>query len=284
MQSRTFSMAQSGFTLLEMVVVITVTAVISAAVAVFLRNPVKGYFDASRRAELTDAADSAVRRISRDLHLALPNSVRVSTSGNPAVEFLLTRTGGRYRSAAGTSASDNILDFTDPTDTSFDLLGPPITLQSGDQIVIYNLGIPGADAYSGENRRAIASASFGTTSTVQFVPSSPAAAFPFDSPSHSFQIVESAVSYVCDTTAGTLTRYWGYDISATPLTWPTGASGSGLKSAVLATHVSNCVFTYDASASGGVLARTGLVAIRLSIAQESESVTIYDEIHVSNVP
>jgi MSHA biogenesis protein MshO len=86
---------QRGFTLIEMIVVITITAIISAVVAVFLRAPIQGYFDASRRADLTDTADSAMRRISRDLHLALPNSVRVSSSGNPAIEFLQTRTGGR---------------------------------------------------------------------------------------------------------------------------------------------------------------------------------------------
>lgn len=276
---------EGGFTLIEMIVVIAITAIISAVVAVFLRAPIQGYFDASRRADLTDTADSAVRRISRDLHLALPNSVRVSTSGNPAIEFLQTRTGGRYRSATGTSTSDNILDFSDPSDTSFELLGPALELKSGDQIVVYNLGIPGADAYIGDNRRSLAPASVGTTTTVQFLPSSPALPFPFDSPNHSFQVVDTPVSYVCDKTAGTLTRYWGYDIQPGLPSWPSpGVAGAGLQSAILAKNILDCVFNYDASATGGALARNGLVSIRISLSQSNETVTLYNEVHVSNVP
>jgi hypothetical protein len=35
-----------------------------------------------RRAELTDQADVALRRITRDIRLALPNSLRVTTTGH----------------------------------------------------------------------------------------------------------------------------------------------------------------------------------------------------------
>jgi MSHA biogenesis protein MshO len=271
-----------GFTLIEMIVVITITAIISAVVAVFLRAPIQGYFDASRRADLTDIADSAVRRISRELHLALPNSVHVS-SDTHSIEFLQTRTGGRYRSSTGTSTADNILDFSDPTDSSFELLGPALDLKSGDQIVVYNLGIPGADAYAGNNRRALAAAGVGTTTTVQFVPAG--STFPLDSPNHSFQVVDTPVSYICDPVARTLSRYWGYDILPYTSTWPSpGPTGAGLQSAILARNVTNCVFNYDASAAGGALARNGLVTIRISVGDTSESVTLYSEVHVSNVP
>ncbi|HJW54946.1 MAG TPA: prepilin-type N-terminal cleavage/methylation domain-containing protein, partial [Burkholderiaceae bacterium] len=66
-----------GFTLLEAIIVIAITGIIAAVVAVFIVKPVQGYVDSARRAEMTDTADTALRRISRDLHLALPNSVRV---------------------------------------------------------------------------------------------------------------------------------------------------------------------------------------------------------------
>ena len=79
---------QSGFTLAEAVIVIAITGIISAVVAVFIKAPVQSYFDASRRAEMTDIADTALRRISRDLRLALPNSVRVA-GGNTAIELIL---------------------------------------------------------------------------------------------------------------------------------------------------------------------------------------------------
>jgi len=44
---------ERGVTLIEMIVVIVITGIIGAAVAVFIRRPVESYVDAARRAELT---------------------------------------------------------------------------------------------------------------------------------------------------------------------------------------------------------------------------------------
>jgi MSHA biogenesis protein MshO len=113
---------QSGFTLVEAVVVILISGIVFAVVAIFIQRPVEGYFDTTRRAALSDIADTAVRRITRDLRLALPNSVRVS--GN-YLEFLLTTGGGRYRAEPTSTGTGNILDFTSPGgDASFDVIGP----------------------------------------------------------------------------------------------------------------------------------------------------------------
>ena len=71
-----------GFTLLEAVLVIVITGIIAAIVAVFIKLPVDSYLDSARRAELTDVADTAVRRMARDIHLALPNSVRNPGDGD----------------------------------------------------------------------------------------------------------------------------------------------------------------------------------------------------------
>jgi MSHA biogenesis protein MshO len=267
------SQAQRGFTLIEAVMVIALTGIIAAMVAVFIREPVDGYFDTVRRAELTDVADTAARRIARDLHLALPNSVR-STSPL-AIEFLLTRTGGRYRAEVDTGAED-VLDFTAP-DTSFDLLGPPLTFAAGDQIVVYNLGIPGADAYEGNsasthNRRAYAG---GVGAPLSNVTLGSVNALPFASPGHRFQVVDSAVSYVCDLGAGTLRRYAGYAITPVQAIPPAGGT-----SALLAENVSACSFTYQS----GVTQRSGLVAIALAVTQDNETVSLHHEVHVSNVP
>lgn len=268
-----------GFTLVEAVIVIGITGILAAIVAVFIVRPVEGYVDAARRAEMTDTADTALRRIARDLRLALPNSVR--TSGNQALEFLLTRDGGRYRAAAPDGGAFDILDFNDPGDQAFEVLGrtmtfEPTTLTNQNEIVIYNLGIPGADAYEGNtdsthNRRTYAGAA-GTVSTIQIASSR---AFPADSPSHRFQVVETPVSYICNLTDGTLTRYWGYTITSAQNVPPAPAS-----SALLARNVSACVFTY----APGFTARNGLVTLRLSITEAGETVTLYHEVHVSNVP
>jgi MSHA biogenesis protein MshO len=64
-----------------------------------LKAPVHSYSytDTVRRANLTDAADSALQRIVRDIHAALPNSLRsTSPASNNCVEFLPVVGGGRY--------------------------------------------------------------------------------------------------------------------------------------------------------------------------------------------
>lgn len=273
MMKRTVSRSQHGFTLVEAVMVIALTGIVAAMVAVFIREPVQGYFDTVRRAELTDAADTAARRIARDLQLALPNSVRAS--GPLAIEFLRTRTGGRYRAELGTGSED-VLDFT-AADTSFDIFGPSLTFAAGDQIVVYNLGIPGADSYEGNsasthNRRAYAGS---VGAPVGNVTISSANALPFASPGRRFQVVDTPVSYICDLGAGTLRRYSGYAISAAQATPPAGGT-----SALLAENVSGCSFTYQS----GVTQRSGLVAIQLAITQDGETVSLHHEVHVSNVP
>jgi MSHA biogenesis protein MshO len=272
--------------LTEAIIVIVITGIIAAIVAVFIQSPVKGYFDATRRAELSDVADTALRRMTRDLRLALPNSVRYTTSaGVFYLEFLITKAGGRYRAELDSGGGGDILEFgTAANPYTFDAIGTlPALVLSSDQIVVYNLGpgFAGADAYaaSGNNRRTVTAQS-GSNLTV-----SPATAFPFESPAQRFHVVEQAVTYACrpdaaNPAAGQLTRYWGYAIAAAQPTPPSGGS-----SALLAQHVADCAFTYDPNA---VNMSHGVVGISLTLTQSTptgpESVTLFQQAHVSNVP
>lgn len=254
----------AGFTLVELIVVIAITAIIAAVVAVFIRAPVEGYFDSARRAELTDTADTALRRMARDLRLALPNSVRVNGT---ALEFLETRTGGRYRAEGdgGATPADE-LDFAAP-DASFEVLGSlSHAPQVGDLVVVYNLGIGGADAYADDNTAQVTGVA---GSTITIAPKR----FPFESPAKRFQVVSGPVSYVC--AGGSLRRYWGYGKTPAQNVPPAGGSN-----ALLADHVSACSFVY----TPGVTARSGLVSMQLQITRDNESVSLYHEVHVPNVP
>jgi MSHA biogenesis protein MshO len=281
---------ENGFTLVEMIMVIVITGIIGGMVAVFLRAPIQQYMDVSRRADMTDIADTAIRRIGRDLRLALPNSVRVTTvGGSTYLEFLPTTGGGRYRTAVDAGGAGNILDFSNAADTSFDVLGQPVAANAGDTLVIYNLGIPssggcaslGADAYEGCNRRAIVSGG----ATITFTASTPPLPFPFDSPSHRFQVITTPVTYVCNAPAtnaagngtGQLIRWQGYTIQAAQ---PTALPATGTL-AVLANNVSACNFSYNAFV---VAQRSGLVTMNLGITESNETVTLYSAVHVSNMP
>jgi len=258
-----------GFTLLEMIVVIVITGIIGAAIAIFIRQPIEGYIDAARRAELSDIADTALRRITRDLRSALPNSVRVDGTGN-YIEYLQTSGGGRYRAENESGGLlGETLDFTS-ADPQFDVIGPMPTLVIGDQIVIYNLG-PGTgstDAYTGGNRTAFVS--LGVAPIVIIT----AKQFPFASPGKRFQVVQHPVTYACE--AGVLRRYWGYAIAPAQPVPPAGGNN-----ALLATNVAACGFSY---ATAGITGRTGVVSLTLEISRAGESVRLFQQAHVNNVP
>ncbi len=264
--------AQRGFTLIEAVVVIAITGIVAAVVAVFIRVPVEGYFDSVYRAELTDVADTALRRMARDLRLALPNSMRVN-GGGTAVEFLLTTSGGRYLDQEDDPAGE-FLDFDDVDDLTFDVVGPVPASLVGNQIVVYNLGpsfSPG-DAYTGGNRATVNSIS-GQTATL--------AANPFASqtpemrsPGRRFQVVTTPVTYAC--LNNQLIRYSNYPISSGQPDVPV----AGAASSVMANGVTDCAFNYN----NAVSMRTALIGLSISLTRNGETVQLFHQVHVDNTP
>ena|ERR1700752_3216939 len=263
-----------GVTLIEMIIVIAITAIIASAVAVFIIRPVEGYADASRRAEMTDIADTALRRITRDLRTALPNSIRITQVGSVYyLEYLESTGGGRYRAQVDSTGAGNILDFTTAV-TSFDVIGTMPTFVGGESIVVYNLAASGttANAYGGDNSAAYSS------NVPPTITLAAAKQFPFASPGKRFQVVDYAVTYVCNPPAGELRRYWNYGILAAQPTPPVTANN-----ALLASNVVACSFTYVAS---GTAQREGVVSLTLKI-QESGSadlIQLFQQVHVTNVP
>lgn len=262
-----------GFTLIEMVVVITIVAVLAAGAALFIRNPTQAFIDSENNANLTDRADTALRRMARDIRNALPNSVRVTTSGSDSfIEFIPVKAAGRYRAAVGNSVSDNPLDFTLAADT-FDVLGPAVSITSGDKLVIYNLGIAGADAYEGTNIRALQTT--GTLTTLSFS----GGAFPLESPASRFYVVATPVTYACDMTNKQLLMYSGYAIaSAQPSS--IAALNALATARVLANNVTSCQISYTA----GVLQRTAVVTLYLGLSQDTAKVSLMQQVNIVNSP
>jgi len=293
---------RSGFTLIEMIVAIVIVAIIVAATVYFV-FPLRQTVDASARAELTDIADNALQRVGRDVRLALPNSVRVTTSGSSAfVEFLAIRTAGRYRgqsSGAACGAATDELAFDDNAtpDACFKSIGPLAIAEAvttSDYLVLSNYGaIPGQfpdqNAYetaaptiaNPRNRRQI-SGFFdeGARHRVEFAPA--AVAFNrslHDSPGARFFIVSGPVTFQCDTASGEIRRHSGYAIADAQ---PTAFAGGAL----IASSVTACNFDYDPN---GVAPQIGVLTLRLRLSRtlsggETESVNLYHAVHVNNVP
>lgn len=267
-----------GFTLLEAVLVIMLTGIVGVMVSSFIRQPVDAYVDMARRAELTDAADGALRRIVRELRGALPNSVRVDPT-NRYLEFLPVRSAGRYRAALTTPGSGDTLDFGSATDGSFDVLGPAVSALPGDQLVVHNLGLPGADAYEGSSRRALTSSGAALANLGYVVGGTQ---FPFASPNSRFQIIGTPVSFVCAPAAGgagSLRRYANYPIQPAQPTASLAAL-TGASNALLTPLVSACSFTYSNSAA----TRNAVVTLRLTLTSGGESITLLQQVQVENSP
>lgn len=289
-----------GFTLVEAVLVIVIIGIIGAIVAVFIRAPVQGYVDTAARAAATDEADLALRRMARDLRLALPNSVRVSDDGS-AVEFLLTRTGGRYLTMDDDVDGFPVLDFDNAANRSFTAVGGTMRrIEPGDFIVVYNVGGGAApsedlesDAYqyrsgaTGRNIERVAAVDYTSPNNpVVTMDSNPFATqtTPMRSPSDRFQVVTGPVSYACEplrSGGAELVRYWDYPISAGQNTPPQGSP----QRAVIASHVADCsqIFRYGSDATR----RSALVILNLSLRVGKDSdalVRLVSQVHVDNTP
>ena len=287
MEERGTRPQQAGFTLIEAIVVIVVAGILATIGVDFIVKPIEGYLALSRRATLVDAADNALQQMSREIRQALPNSIRVSSDGSQ-LELLHTVDGGRYRARAS-SAGDDILNFssyyTSSPDTSFDVLGPLGSVPAdGDQVVIYNLsasGTTGNDYASyltppsdADDRGVVKAGS--TVSKIQ-LEATPAPKFAGSSPDQRFFIVDGPVSYVCDPSGGTLTRYAGY--TPNDPDFPTAVANLGT-GAIVSRHVSACAFSYQPGAGQ----RSGLVTLQLTLSDQGESIHLLDEVHVVNAP
>jgi MSHA biogenesis protein MshO len=248
--------SMNGFTLVELVVVITVTAIIGGISSTFIRHSVMAYVNSEAYYELADRADFSLRRMSRDIRNALPNSVWVSAAGD-YVEFVPIKAGGRYRQD----------DFGS---NSLGVLGETVSVAANDQMVIYNLGIQGADIYSGDTVRTI-TATGNNLNQLQFA----GATFPLPSPASRFYVVNGAVAYVCDLANQRLLMVSNIAIpSAHP------ANFNGANASVVVGNVTGCSFTY----TEGVMQHTGVITAQLELTKNGGVARLLNLINVVNSP
>lgn len=294
---------QAGFTLIEMIMAMVLTGILAGIVAQIIMGPVKGYFDSARRAVLTDTADLALRRLTRELRHGVPNSLRISdsagnvgscVSGTCYIEYIASSGGGAFSASTGFFAGLTTCLVT-PANCQLTVTSPMPSnpaMVVGDFIVLNNTN--SNDAASQYNAYACASLANCNISRVTSIAGSLATltaggsglnVFGFPAPSTSrFQVVPGntkAVIYACSISPskGTMRRYWNYGLYGSPSAAVAAATG-GSSSAIMATNV-GCSVSYPASAQTfGVL----IVSLTLTDSSGVDSVTLMREIHVDNTP
>jgi MSHA biogenesis protein MshO len=280
----------AGFTLIELVITMTIMGILISFAALFFSGPVRGFTDQARRAELVDSAESALRRMGRDIRRALPNSVRVTTNGSiSAIEFLNTVEGIRYRAGPPPGDPDGWLTFS-AADNRFNSIGlfdaitKPFTSDSH-YLSIYNVGVPGADAYELSN----VITPEGTEIEIEDnlagedrVTLNPPFQFAYPSPRQRVYLVDTPVSFLCDTATGTLNRYDGYTITSNHAAIDSAAEllAVGGTAGLMSDNMSACTFTF----TPGTAQRAGLVTLSLTVSQDGESIVLLQQVHVDNVP
>jgi prepilin-type N-terminal cleavage/methylation domain-containing protein len=246
-----------GLSLVEMVISIALIGLLAVMATPLLRLPLTAWNEASRRAELVQAAEQVNRSLAADLQRALPGSVRVRQVGaRTLVEMLDVRAQGRYRSGAGGANRCPVVCGDAPlrdalkiapgcNDGCFMGLGaieadPADPPQAGDWVVV--LGDPPADPYLGGNAaiaggpkvRLVGVAAFAEGSRVQHA----AHRFGSGSPAARYYVVAGAVSWEFDAAAGIVRRHASYPLAAVQPAAFGGATSSvtvaqGLTSATL---------------------------------------------------
>ena len=280
----------AGFTLIELIITMSITTVVVAFAALFINGPVKGFTDQVRRAELVDSAESSLRRMGRDIRRALPNSVRVRTNGSiTALELLNAVEGIRYRAGPPPGNANAWLSLA-AADGSFNSIGQfdsitkPFT-STTHYLSVYNVGVVGANAY--ELLNVITPPGTEIEIAVEGagedrVTMNPAFQFAYPSPRQRVYLIDTPVSFLCDPAAGTLTRYSGYSITSNQADRDTAAEllAAGGTAALMSDNMSGCTFTF----TPGTAQRAGLVTISLTVAQDSESIVLLQQVHIDNVP
>ena len=285
----------AGFTLVELILVVTLCAVIGAMVASVLSRPLDNFVGQSRRAELVDRGAVALSRMQRDIHLAVPNSLRVSADGQ-ALELLGIHSAGRYRpnrtgsdSLAFASGTASDCTASGQRCDAVQLLEPGLDPSGARWLVLYNIGAEsGGVALAGSNLWAYANPGVVTPSGATFAALAGAPSgesllqvsgasgfrFAYASPQRRLYLADKVVGYRC--VGGELRRYEYAQLLATlPASIPATAS-----SALLAADVAGCTFTYRR----GTGTRAGLAGLRLRLTRGGESVELTQQVHIDNAP
>lgn len=145
---------QSGFTLIELITVIVILSILASIGTGFVVSATESYQRTQTRALLVNTARQALERMTRQLRISLPYSVRLTNGGN-CLEFMPIAAGGNYFDPVPdeenlAAPSSNIPASPVPVPADF---GTPVFVTIGAMAAneIYGAGAVSRAGYAGGN-------------------------------------------------------------------------------------------------------------------------------------
>lgn len=297
---------QSGFTLVEIIIVISIMGIIGGLSTLIIGRSLDSYAALERRENLQTSVRLAIERISRELRNALPNSICINNGGacingtGSAFYFIPVRDSGRYQDRPGNyiappAIQRDRLPINNPSRDRFDILstngGNRINAVAGDWVVVYNQN--NSDIYLAPNNirnqiNAIVQKDINNTAAdltddidqIQFSdnasfgnPSPTNQSFSNHSPTRRFHIInrnDQVTSFSFTLANNSLFR------DTTTLAAP----NTDVAPRLLMQNVQACTFTF----TPGAPQRAGLLRINITVAEQGETIQVIHDTHVYNTP
>jgi len=261
----------AGFTLVELIMVIVILSILGVGTTRYVINASQSFVVSAERAKLIATARVAVEKVTRRLRNALPNSVRISTSGR-CIEYFPVLRGAATTSPvlpATSSLSTSAIDFAVIQPANFAAIAP---FASGE---LYVTGAPSPGVITATTLTVIGSHNS--------IPLATAHTFTRSSPTQRVYLVTNPERF-CVTASDSLVRYTGYGINNTsPIadTAPTTPTAAATSLVAENLDIAGAIpFVY----TPGTLVGNGLVQVNFAFSKDGESVSMRHEVQIRNVP
>lgn len=252
-----------GFTLLELVLVIVILGILALGTTRYIVQSTEQYTSSAERTKLIAGGRVAVEKITRKVRNALPNSVRVSSTGN-CIEY--------FPVLAATSSIGTIPTAVDP------LVTAPFTLSNAPTNYAVIAPLAASELYNpGPGDRVIVQTLINTPNTYSSIDFAAPHSFLRTSPTERVYLAGQPERFCVS--ANALTFYSGYGVLASLTDAPPGGVSS-LVTRNIDLSVPGDVFQY----APGNLARNALVEVALNLQSNSGTVRMNHEVQIRNVP
>lgn len=274
----------SGFTMIELVAVITILGAVSVGIFGFIRSGVAVFSDVTERDRILSDSRFVVERLNREVRRALPNSARTARgfAGGQVVqclEFIPVLWSSVYFDIPTGAESATSIEAVPWDITNFIYTYQPLI--DDHYVVVYPTST--ADGYdASRNKRYLLDAqpvhtgndnpitlTFGTAVT-----------FEEDSPSERMYVVDQPVSY-CAEADGDILRYSGYGFNVSQRLFNLG---TGALMAQNQSNDLNVVSVLPFQVEPASLVRNSTIITLLQFSLGGEVVVFNNEVHLPNAP